>query len=107
MFLSLSLCAPTVFLSQTSVGQSFCFPSLTGTKPVCLIGDAVRARPVVASIIHYFFVKARIQVLQLVICLCPYYVTCTVDTIPSVSCFASTREGTLGVDTVRIIVAVM
>ena len=59
MFLSLSLCAPTVFLSQTSVGQSFCFLSLTGTKPVSLIGDAVRARPVVAFIIHYFFCESK------------------------------------------------
>ena len=37
----------------------------------------------------------------------PYYLTFTVDAIPSISCFASTREGTLGVGAVCIFVAVM
>ena len=37
----------------------------------------------------------------------PYYVTCTVDAVPSISWFASTNEGTLGVGAVCIIVAVM
>ena len=36
----------SVFPVQTYVGRTFCFPSLTGTKPVCFIGDTVRARPV-------------------------------------------------------------
>ena len=45
VFLSLSLWA-RCFLSQTYVGRTFCFPSLTGTNPVCFIGDTVRARPV-------------------------------------------------------------
>ena len=39
-------------------------------------------------------------------CVCRF-VTCTVDTIPRISLFASTREGTLGVGAVCIIVAVM
>ena len=36
-----------------------------------------------------------------------YYTTCTVDAIPSISWFASTREGKLRVGAVCIIVTVM